>query len=175
MDILGFDLARLFAEQRTRLEAYLLGYVRCRATAADLTQEAFLRLARLRGAETAPAVADPASFLYRVARNLAIDHLRTATRHAVLDAAAPVRAADPHATPAPEAALAAREEWQVLRAALVALEPRTRRVFLMAKADGQSYAEIAQALGISVSAVEKNMMKALLACRVALDRARGTA
>jgi RNA polymerase sigma-70 factor (ECF subfamily) len=41
------------------------------------------------------------------------------------------------------------------------LTPRVREVFMMHRVEGRAYSEIARALGISVSTVEKHMMAAL--------------
>lgn len=67
--------------------------------------------------------------------------------------------------PSPDAAAVAREELRSLRAALRTLPRRARRVLLLNRLDGLSYAEIAHALGVSVSTVEKDMIRALEVCR----------
>jgi RNA polymerase sigma-70 factor (ECF subfamily) len=43
-------------------------------------------------------------------------------------------------------------------------------VFLLNRIHGQPYSEIAEGLGISASAVEKHMMRALQACKDSIDR-----
>jgi RNA polymerase sigma-70 factor (ECF subfamily) len=48
-------------------------------------------------------------------------------------------------------------------AALETVSRRTRDIFLMQRLDGLTYAEIAQRMGLSVSAVEKHMACALVA------------
>ncbi|MDE7189571.1 MAG: RNA polymerase sigma-70 factor [Muribaculaceae bacterium] len=53
------------------------------------------------------------------------------------------------------------------------LPQRCREVFLMAKRDGMSYAEIAEELGISVKTVENQMTKALSRLREALSARKG--
>lgn len=50
-----------------------------------------------------------------------------------------------------------------MREALDAVSRRTRDVFFMHRLDGLSYAEIARRLGVSVSAIEKQMASALVA------------
>jgi RNA polymerase sigma-70 factor (ECF subfamily) len=48
-----------------------------------------------------------------------------------------------------------------MRDALDAVSRRTRDVFFMQRLDGLSYAQIAQRLGVSISAVEKHIATAL--------------
>ncbi len=55
-----------------------------------------------------------------------------------------------------------------VEAALRGLPERTRRIFLLNRIHGRTYAEIAQAMQLSQSAVEKHMMRALDACKASL-------
>lgn len=50
-----------------------------------------------------------------------------------------------------------------MREALNGLSERTRTIFLMHRRSEMSYSQIAQCLGISVSAIEKHMASALAA------------
>lgn len=155
------EFVGLFMEQRERLESYLFGRVRCRATAADLAQDAFVRIWRRdgRGLE-----GDLTGYLYRTARNLAIDHVRA--RRVLAEHAgglAPVQLMAEEAPP--DARVEARQELAALEQALRELGARTRTVFLLNKLHGKTYGEVAAALGISVSAVEKHMLRALKHCR----------
>ncbi len=63
--------------------------------------------------------------------------------------------------PDPDAAIDARRALKRVMKAVGGLPPQCRRVFLMHKIDGLSYAEVAEKLGISRSAVEKHMIAAL--------------
>lgn len=67
------DLLRVFLAQRERMEALVSRRVGCRATAADLVQDLFLRFWR----RPAAPVEDLATYLLRSAHNLAIDHMRS--------------------------------------------------------------------------------------------------
>jgi len=58
--------------------------------------------------------------------------------------------------------LAADECLTKMRDALDGVSRRTRDVFFMHRLDGLSYGEIARELGISVSAVEKRMARAMV-------------
>jgi RNA polymerase sigma-70 factor (ECF subfamily) len=151
-------LLQVFLAERERIVRLLRRLVRSRATAEDLAQDAFLRLwgRALAG--------DSRSLLFRTAQNLAIDHLRSGlvqARHA--ETARREQTARP--APAPDQSAAAREEIAALVAALSALPDRARRAFLLNRLDGLSYTQIAAALGISVSTVEKDIIRALEVCR----------
>jgi len=68
----------------------------------------------------------------------------------------------------PQAALEAGNDLRHVEAALRALPERTRQIFLLNRIHGRKYAEIAKAMGLSQSAVEKHMMRALEACKASL-------
>jgi RNA polymerase sigma factor (sigma-70 family) len=61
----------------------------------------------------------------------------------------------------PERLLRGREDLQAATASLLCLPERTRTVFILRRLEGQKYRDIAQHLGISVSAVEKHMIRAI--------------
>lgn len=137
------------------------------AVASDVVQDTFLRI---QASVPATEVASPTAYLFRVADNLAIDHLRQETaraRHFSPDADYEAVAAP---EPSPEHALDYKQRLQRLEAAIAELPPKCREVFLLHKFDGLSHGEIAEQLGISRSMVEKHVMKALAHCR---DRLAG--
>ncbi|HKS13198.1 MAG TPA: sigma-70 family RNA polymerase sigma factor [Pseudomonas sp.] len=145
------------------MEALVSRRVGCRATASDLVQELFLRFWRR------PQVKVEAldTYLLRCAGNLAIDHLRSegsrvraAEGLRTLDAAAAVQA--------PEHVLEVDHDLQRIEAALLGLPERTRQIFLRNRIHGHTYSEIAEALQLSRSAVEKHMMRALQACKTSV-------
>src|SRR5690606_5475397 len=105
-------------------------------------------------------VANPRAFLYRVAGNLAIDHLRREQARAKYVTSGTVPEATPDATPSAEAALDARQRLALLMRAVDELPPRCRQVFVMRKIDGLSQAAISAALGIGRNMVEKHLRKA---------------
>jgi len=159
------DFLRVFLSQRPRMEALVQRRVGCRATAADLVQDLFLRFWKR---PQAP-VEELASYLLRSARNLAIDHLRGEdSRGRTLSALLP---AEDDAQPSPEQAVQAGAELDRIEEALRQLPERTRHIFLLSRVHGRTYGEIAAAMGLSQSAVEKHMMRALDACKASLELA----
>jgi len=139
-------------------------------TAADLTQEVFARLVE-KGGEV-EAIRHPRGYLFRSAKNLMADSWRTADEHT---AAVSEDDAIFDAVESPEAILQSRESLAVLLEAIENLPPRCREVFLLHRFEELSYEEIAGRLGIGVSAVEKQMMRAMKACRLAIGGGKGRA
>lgn len=127
--------------------------------AEDLLQSAFLRLISYR--HTAE-VEKPEAFLVRTAINLGIDERRK-LRHRLeiggLDLEA-LEIAD-QAPPADEV-FDARTRLEGVKIALQQLPPRTLEIFLLRRVDGLRHREIANRLGITVSAVEKHVARAAL-------------
>jgi RNA polymerase sigma-70 factor (ECF subfamily) len=152
------NLKGLFQAHGRELELYLTRQVRCPATAADLLQETFVRLAQQ------PLEAggrNARSYLYRVARNLAIDHFRQEARRRT-DATPSERIASiEDEAPGAERALEARQRLARLQDALAALPPRTREIFRLSRVENLTYLEIAARLGISESSVQKHLARAL--------------
>lgn len=152
------QIASLFHQYREELTRRLIGMVKSRETAADLVQDAYVRLLRLGDRH---AIGQPRALLHRIAANLAIDHLRK-EKHLVhaadsLDAAMAV----PCQTPSPERALLGKQRFRIVLHAIERLPSRTREAFLLCRVYGYSYQEIATRMNISESAVEKLLMRAL--------------
>lgn len=156
--MIGKDLKRLFLEHRRELQTYLTRHLRDREIAADLTQETFLRFAE-QGSRT--TIVDDRSYLYRTAKNLAIDHVRRISRQRT-DATTHDDLADiPEDRPDSEQILAGRQRLDRLRAVIEELPTRTRQVFVLNRIEGLTYSEVARRLGISVSSVQKDLTSAL--------------
>jgi RNA polymerase sigma-70 factor (ECF subfamily) len=165
----GDRLANLFAAHRARLEAFVGRRTGDADIAADLTQEAFIRLARLPDVEK---VKNPAGFLFTIAANLARDHNRRATRWQRLDGGV---AGDTHPSQEPdaEAVVGAREEAALLKAAIGALPDKARAMFVLFHVDGLSYREIAARTGATERSVEYHLCRSLEQCRAYVRRETG--
>lgn len=132
-----------------------------RQEAEDVIQDAFMRMQNYcnQGGE----VRNPEAFLVRTALNLATN-VRTRSRaHLYVEQTEEVVSIALGLEPPPEEVLAAEEALDRVCKQLDALTPRTRQIFLMHYLDGYTYPQIAQQLGISVSAVEKHMARAMFA------------
>jgi RNA polymerase sigma factor (sigma-70 family) len=160
---------RLFAaffDHQDGLKRFLLRRLGNAALAEDLTQETWLRAASANIA----AVDNPKSYLFRVAANLANDHLRHARHGIEVQGQEDIVPFFADARPSPEQQAADRSELQHLLRAVDALSPRSREVFILAKVHELSHAEIAARLGISKNTVMVHMAKALAQLHQQLQR-----
>lgn len=145
------------------MEALVSRRVGCRATASDLVQDLFLRF--WRRPEVQVEALD--TYLLRSASNLAIDYLRSeGSRDRVAEGLHDHDSVSD--SQAPDQALEVNHDLQRIEAALRALPERTRQIFLLSRIHGCTYGEIAKAMQLSQSAVEKHMMRALEACKASV-------
>jgi RNA polymerase sigma-70 factor (ECF subfamily) len=155
---------------RSSLVRYFLLHLRNREDAEDLAQEVFVRFAQQKSAQP---IVNIEAFLFRIAANLLRDRFRRNKTHHV-QAHFPIDecAGEPLGeVPSEERVYEEQERLRAFLRALEALPPKCRAVFLLQRFEGMSYSAVAQRLGISVSAVEKHMMKALLHFDARLDLA----
>lgn len=159
-------LERLYREHSPRLLRFLAGKVG-REDAGDLVQEAFAKLAGMMPGARA-AIERPEAFVTTVAINALRDRARTAARQALhMHEAAGyviVPAADP------QQVAESREALRAIERALSLMNPRRRRIFLLHRHERLTYAEIGSAVGMSEKGVKKQMAKALLELRCAVER-----
>ncbi|GEM_PF-212519 len=138
------------------------GYTRTAAEREDLTQEVALAiwsaLPRFRGE------ASLRTFVFRIAHNCAITHLRrrrsSIPQGELIDG-----------RPSPHMMLEKRNQHEQLMAAIAAL-PLGLREVLQLKLEGLAYTQIAQAVGISEKNVSVRLSRARQALRKTLERTR---
>lgn len=161
-------LAELVADHGNALERYLARKLDDPEDAAEVAQEAFLRLHRLEAPET---LDNARAFLFQVATNLAVDQLRRRKLHLQFvngerNQAVEGEPPDVNASGAsPEHILGAREKLALIYQAVEELPVNVRQAFLLHRRNGLSYGEIADAMQVSVSSVEKYILQALQHCR----------
>lgn len=149
--------ATLYERHGRSVRQYLRAMTGNAQLAEDLAQEVFLRV--LRSADRYRSQERDRAWLFRIARNAAIDHRRR-------DSVRPIMASVPR-----EASTPPTQPLQVgLREALERLPETERDAFLMAELGGLSYLEIASALGLTVPAVRSAIYRARVTLRAALLR-----
>lgn len=154
------DIKTLFLAHRRELQTYLTRKLRDGETAADLTQEAFLRFAE-HGPTGPAAVAHARAYLYRTAHNLAVDHVRRQQRERTDPAAPDDMAGIADDRPSPERTVGGQSEVTAVREALLELPERTRQVFALTRIEGLTYGAVARRLQISDSSVQKHLARAI--------------
>ncbi|MCM8732394.1 RNA polymerase sigma factor [Hephaestia sp. GCM10023244] len=125
-------------------------------SAADLVQDAFIRLA---GSRRFGDLANPAAYLQRIARNLLVDRARWRATHEALHV--PLAEWDGQGAAVQEETLVARDMLRLYEQAMAELPERTRTIFLFQRLDGMTYREIANELGVTLWTVEHHMKRAI--------------
>src|SRR3954453_17056866 len=152
----------LFRRYHQRVTGYVARMVGCREHAEEITQEAFISaLRRLRQTEQAIAFK---AWIYGIARNGAIDHLRARSRRGTEVGYDHVEAfIEPDgvlAVPAPEAAIENKQALNDLQGALGGLSEAHHQILVMRELEGLSYDELGQRLGMTRSQVESTLFRA---------------
>lgn len=154
---LGEDLDHLNRTYRPALMAFFLRRLRNHAEAEDMTQDVFLRLARAQPTE----VAAPDAFVFQIAANLLRDRARKEKvrfdyrAELAADEQLGIEPLDPSRIVSGLQAMAA------LRAALKDLPETTRKIFVLYRLEHVEKRAIAEGLGLSISAVDRHLMKAM--------------
>jgi len=156
----------LTARLTPRVMAHAYRLTGDRDEAADIAQEAMLRLWRI-APRWQPGRAQVTTWLYRVVANLGTDRLRR-RRHVTLDEAPEV--ADP--SPSAEARMGRDQRIGALRQALAALPGRQRQAVVLRHLEGLSNPEIAAVMDIGVEAVESLTARGRRALKEALGPRR---
>jgi RNA polymerase sigma-70 factor (ECF subfamily) len=152
------DSQALFAAHQDGLLRYLTRAVGHRETAQDLTQDVFVRISS--SATLPPSAEQQRAWVFRIARNLVIDHHRRQQhRHTE---SLPV-------DPVGHSAVAAADTAAIVHQALSRLDDEARDVFLMREVGGLSYVEIAEACQLTPDAVRSRIHRTRLQLRAQLS------
>lgn len=124
----------------------------------DMVQEVLMRLARRGGVADLENVQ---AYVFETAGSVLKDRLRKRRSHH--EAVHEPFDAERHAEAdfSPETLLLDRERLARATAALLELPERTRVIFVLRRIEGMKFHDVAIRLGISVSAVEKHMQRAI--------------
>ncbi len=156
---------------RQRLSAYarqMLGG--SAADAEDAMQDVFLRAYAALRADDRPLTLR--AWLYRVAHNRCVDHLRRPASQATVELTEVARQLESGA-PDPLHALEQREDLRRLVADVRALPDQQRSALLMREMEGLTYHELAAALGLTMPAVKSVLVRARMGL-VEAQQARDT-
>jgi RNA polymerase sigma-70 factor (ECF subfamily) len=152
-----------FQQYEPRVTSYLWRMLGDEHVASDLSQETFIRA--WRQFTEVRDYARPDAWLYQVATNLALHHLRRQRQ--------PVGAATPledHPEPAMDDPAARIAEQAQVRATLDSLSPQQRAALILREIHGLSCDEVGSALGISRDAAKMTLSRARAAFRAAYQR-----
>jgi len=161
-----------FLENYGFLKRFLARFFSDRQDIEDVAQEAYLRAYV---AEQRKEIEQPKAFLFRIARNLALtkltkksrkitDYLEECGTSVVIEYGA-----------AADSEVEALESFGLYCEAVAALPEKCRQVFLLRKVHGLAHKEIAERMSLSVSSVEKYLLKGVLDCRTFVQKHEGSA
>lgn len=162
--------AVLVTRHKTPIFNFILRQVRAKTIAEDLTQDVFVRV--VQNAATFKHEARFTTWVYSIARNLCIDHLRKMSlrRHPSLDQASgkdkdgPTlgeRVADEHPSAAADRQVMSSDIGERIVRAVDALPPEQREVFLLRQLGKVPFKEIAKMTGVPENTVKSRMRYAL--------------
>ncbi len=136
----------------------------------DVAQEAYLRAYV---AEQQKEIEQPKAYLFRIARNLALtqltkkskkitDYLEESGASVVIECGA-----------AADSEVEAEQSLGLYCDAVAALPKKCRQVFLLRKVHGLAHKEIAERMSLSVSSVEKYLLRGILECKAFVQEREG--
>ena len=162
-DVEAFET--LYKRHNDSLFRYLMRLCRHRDTAEDIFQEVWGKIIKAR--ERYRPTAKFRTFLYRVAHNCFIDHIRRNQRHQNTADIEPDTQQNPAEGPdvATERSLARRR----LESALGDLPDEQRDVFLLHEEGGLSLDEIAHVTGVNRETIKSRLRYAVNKLRAAID------
>jgi len=167
-DSTSFDV--IYRDYYARIQRYLARLIGC-DEAEDVTQEAFLRIARsldgFRGESTV------LTWVYRIATNVAMDRVRTPAYRASLNSVLLDESCETGESVAPVEDQAIRSEMSECVQGLVAQLPdHFRTVLVLSEMEDMKNSEIAQVLGISESNVGARLSRARQVLRELMEVAQ---
>lgn len=137
--------------------------------AEELVQDVFFKLWSKR--EQLAEIDALKTYLYRAARNTALNHLRRQKlEHAFEERE--LAKGEPVGNEGVSDSASTSEVERAVRVAIQRLPERCREIFLMSRDGGLTYGQIARELGISIKTVETQMGRALKSLRVSLAEYR---
>jgi RNA polymerase sigma-70 factor (ECF subfamily) len=146
----AWDLQKLFQRHALDISRALRKRGHNAETAADLTQDTFLRVLAAAPAE-GTANHNPKAYLYQVSRNLSVNHFKRHRLTATVDLGDEALAQIPDSSPTPETVVYDRQRLRQTAEALEELPERTRVAFELHRLNDLTIAEVAGRLGLSTT------------------------
>lgn len=162
------DLEDIFVGQRQQLCQVAARILGSRDRAEDVVQDAYLKVME---AKATFSIRQPAAYVFRIVRNLAIDHYRRSSLESDVFTVEEAGQGVPSPAGTPETVSIGRQELGLVARALEELPERTRRVFELYRVNGHTQREIAKMFDVSPTLVNFMIRDALNHCRSALHTA----
>ncbi len=152
------ELELAFRAHATELRSFLHRQLRNPETAADLAQETYLRL--LRQPPRKP-VLNLRGFIFKIARNLVIDHARSSQIREHLDEGIAYLYEVTGESPELFDVVVAQQDLAAMAHALNRLPVQCQHIFTLCRLQNLPHKEVASQLQVSISTVEKKLAIAL--------------
>ncbi|GJL56701.1 MAG: DNA-directed RNA polymerase sigma-70 factor [Nitrospirales bacterium] len=169
-DIHPCRLEQLHEECRDELIHFVTRHVDSPHLAADIAQEAFVRLLRQKNLHEIRYLK---TYLFQTAINLAKDHYRTRACHTQALQDVHAQQIQHVESRTAETIALAKEQLTQVSEALSELSPLCQRIFYLNRIEGLKHREIAERLTISKRTVEENLKRALTHCLTRLNTCDG--
>lgn len=150
----------IFHEYNARLFPFVVKVTESEDAAREILQEVFLRLWLNR--KQVAAMDNPAGWLYRVANNLALSHLRTKAagyrllkNYGLIQEMQTARGLN-----TTEMKIDARNTAQMIKEAIARLPEKRREIYCLSKEEGLGLREIAELLHLSPNTVKNQLVTA---------------
>jgi len=153
---LGIDAS--FAACEMALKRYLARFIHRREDIEDMAQETYLRAYK---ATQTRWIEFPKAYLFKVARTVALTEL-SKKMYQLTDYLEDMPAEEPGSDGGVDEEVIAEQKVALYCDAIAGMPPQCRRVFLMRKVQGLSHKEISTKLGITISAVERNITRGIV-------------
>lgn len=150
-------LKKIYKLYGSRIFFFINSYTHNREISEELVQDVFIKLWNYK--ENLESTKTVTSFIYTIAKNHAIDFIRK--NRVKIYSIDSVNERDYSEGNLGEVKLIYDEEEKLIKEAIEHLSPRKREVFELHRIEKLTYKQIAEQLGITVSAVEKNISSAL--------------
>ncbi|MEQ1824651.1 MAG: sigma-70 family RNA polymerase sigma factor [Pirellula sp.] len=174
-DAVAFEM--LIDRHQGKIQRFMLGWVNNVQQAEDLAQDVFLRVFKAR--KTYMPTAKFTTWLYRIANNIASNHVRDNANRREYQLSKSENATTSgmiieNIAIAPSGFQPARrldelERSSIVLQALQALGERQRMALMLSKYEGMSYQEIADTMGQSVQAIKSLLSRARVSLKNLLD------
>lgn len=156
MDGTDSGLKAIFLAQRPVLLRMLTARLQSADDAEDVLQDLWLKIDQM----AARPITAPVPLLFRAAANLATDRRIAGSRRSARDAAWAEHQPAAEDIPGVERHLIGQQDWAALEDVIARMPPRMAAALRLYRLDGLGQRQIAEQLGVTVSAIEKLLRKA---------------
>ncbi len=168
------DFRELVDRHRARIYTFVLKIVKNREDAGDIAQEVFIRVYQV--LESFDPSKNFSSWLFKIAQNMSIDHLRRRrSDHVSMDETIETSRGEismqiPSKDLEPDREVEGMEIGEALEAAIALLDPVYRSAIMLRHVEGKSYDEIAGILDMPLGTVKTTIFRARKSLRKKLKR-----